>query len=109
MSANRPLDLVVANYMHDLAGATEKLDQLLALMMKDGASSAERTAKVAEITGHTDWHEAIIRKMLCEIAHCCPLPVVQAALSAVKAPSTVADFKEGLQAVRDRQMTAAKP
>lgn len=44
----------------------------------------------------------IARKLLCEISHNCSVKTVMVALKAVKAPCSVDDILEGLQAVEDR-------
>jgi len=46
--------------------------------------------------------EMVARKLLCEISHQCSTKTVMAALKAVKAPSSIDDILEGLQAVEDR-------
>lgn len=90
----KPIDLIVANVMHDATDALKKFDILL--------KAAERVG--GRLMDGTDLNVEVARKLLCEIAHEASSTDVFRALAAVGAPSSIGDIKDGLQAVRDRQV-----
>jgi hypothetical protein len=97
--SNKPVDLVVANKMHEAMGliaTAESLQRKLAAL-----SGTDR--KIEAIIDHEQGREALARHLLCAISHECGIEIVLHALGSVKAPGTMADIAEGLQAVRDRQ------
>lgn len=95
---NKPVELIVANAVHDIASRTTALPpELIAL-----AAGAENRDPVAE---------ACARHLLCALAHDAALPVILRALAATGAPATIADLAQRLTAVRDaaRNQAGAPP
>jgi hypothetical protein len=95
----KPVDLIVANIMHEAnsLNITDKvlLDTLEQVAGRRPPASVAKTARAVLL-------EQIARKLLCEIAHGAPMVGVFKALAAVKAPSSIADIEDGMQAVQDR-------
>lgn len=73
---NLPIDLIVANVMHEAAGQIAKVDTITTAILK-----MVPNAKVEKDTHLAQIHEAIARKLLCRISHDAPLPRVLAALT----------------------------
>jgi hypothetical protein len=75
----KPVDLIVTNAMHDFAEAVRNVapDRIDA--------------------------DHALRILLCKISHDASMPAVSAALAAVAAPATTADFMAQLQSVRERR------
>jgi len=92
--ALKPLDLVVANKMHDAYGRYRQYVQTMAQLAGDRAPGLNLT--------DPHFAEAVARDLLCTISHTCPIETVFAALAAIKAPHSLADIADGLQAVKDR-------
>lgn len=85
---SKPIDLIVANVMHDVC---EKANFIEALV------GAKQKIKAPDVT------EATARRLLCQIAHDGHLSVVLEALKSCKAPATLDMIGEGIQAVKDQQ------
>ena len=96
---NKPIDLVVANVMHEAIELDNQVAKLETAAVRSGLkiSKKERDAINANVA------ESVARQLLCQSAHDCPISTVYAALKAIKAPATTTDILDGLQAVRDRQ------
>lgn len=98
MTANKPVDLVVANTMHEavqaINAASSHVGTLQKMLEKLGATVT---------SAMPDASDAVARKMLCNISHEVPIAVVMKALASVTSFKTLGDINDGLQAVRDRQ------
>jgi hypothetical protein len=98
---NKPIDLIVANVMHDafnaLAAMEDQRRKLDHIMRKAGIHAA------IDVGGIDDLPDVIAHMLLCAIAHESSLVDVQRALSALGAPASRDMINEGLQAIRDRQ------
>lgn len=85
----KPVDLIVANTMHEAAERIESLsDFIRALGFKKSEIDAQMNKEIA-------------RNLLMDIATQGNIKVVYAALKAIGAPSSADDIAVGLQAVRE--------
>jgi hypothetical protein len=89
---NKPIDLVVANLMHEIS-------REIVIAMAFVKDVTKRELQID--TMDKQLANQIARKLLCEISHEANISHVYAALKAVGAPHSVADIKEGLQAVKE--------
>ena len=94
----KPVDLVVANIMHEAVDLD--IDRLARSLIEN--ITGRDQAKKHQTAIDEAVLQLIARKLLYEVAHDCPIADVLAALKAVKAPHTLSDLSDGLQAVRDR-------
>lgn len=85
----KPIDLIVANSMHDIANATEMLTKVLGQV--SGPFNFEQ-----------EINETIARRLLCDIAHNANMRHVFDALKSVGAPCSHDDIAEGRRAIRER-------
>lgn len=90
----KPVDLIVANTMHDIVGLLPMLKTLDDVLKQCGA----KTGTPVDII-----HTAAARRLLTEIAKQADISKVYAALKAVGAPDTAEMIGEGIKAVQDRQ------
>ena len=95
---SKPVDLVVANIMHEGAAFNALRPDVLrqAIELAGQKATTENITKVKDTLA-----EMIARKLLCEISYQCSLKIVMSALKSVKAPCSIADILDGLQAVED--------
>ena len=91
----KPIDLIVANVMHEAAPLAAQLDRLIGILR-------QRMPQGATLLGDADPRDDVARKLLCVIAHDASMSVVYAALKVCDAPCSAELIGEGLQAVRDR-------
>lgn len=92
---SKPIDLIVANHMHDVvSGAIQKIALLQSLGVDDKRITLENAVKQGA--------DYIARDLLCSIAMSADIRKIYAALKAVGAPDSAAMIREGIQAVRDR-------
>ncbi len=96
---NKPVDLVVANVMHEGSAFNVHDDEVVRAAIEIAGRKAD-TTNIKNVKRALA--EMVARKLLCEISHQCSTKTVMAALKAVKAPSSIDDILEGLQAVEDR-------
>ena len=97
--SNKPVDLVVSTKMHEAVAALADAERIIRMI-------GDRT-DIPTIMDLQGGREMLARSLLCKISHECGIEIVLAALAAVKAPATLADIAEGMQAVRDRQAQVA--
>jgi negative regulator of sigma E activity len=98
----RPVDLIVANVMHDAVGQKSGAEDLMHRLAK--ALKAEGMKNVPPVPKlELDPHE-VARTLLCRIAHDASIKVVFSALKAASAPCSSSDITEGIQAVLDGQV-----
>ena len=91
----RPIDLIVANMMHEAVDASETANDLVKHLEKAGL----RIDGTPPLTGFA---EQVAREMLCRVAHNATMEQVFKALAAVGAPCCSDDINEGMRAVKDR-------
>ncbi len=94
MSKNLPVDLILANLLHETAEGIERIGKL-------------NPAAVPTAIEHAK--EELVRTLLCRISHNASMAVVAAALAASNAPSTVEECLARLAAVRDARRSAIVP
>lgn len=94
MTITKPIDLIIANAFHGALGAVREFEMIKSLISKVGKMDEASVPKI---------HDAIARKLLCEISHEAHISKVFEALKAVGAPSSTEDIAEGLRAVKERQ------
>ena len=87
-----PVDLIVANALHDTASSIERFESNPAVARL--LQRAVMRRKLAE-----DW----LRQLLCDISHQADLSRVMQALAACGAPSTADEMEQRLQAVQDQR------
>jgi len=90
---SKPIDLIVANTMHEVVGQIASANKILELLSPPGK------ARALEIDAQG--REAIARKMLCNIAHDASLSNVLKALKLLGAPHSHDDISEGVNAVME--------
>ena len=91
----RPIDLIVANMMHEAVDASESVDDLVKELKKAGF-------RVDGKPTVPDLAEKVAREMLCRVAHDATMEQVFKALAAVGAPCCADDINEGMRAVKER-------
>lgn len=104
-----PVNLVVANKMHDGVGALLNAEHAQRQLQEVFLSTSDARPSNRGIPDHiiTEFHANMARGILCAIAHQCSIEQVFSALAAVQAPASMSDIREGLQAVRDTQKAGA--
>lgn len=86
---SKPIDLIVANTMHDtMRKVTDAHTVMCAATGKDRSIEVDRIGR-----------EAIARHLLCQIAHDASMSNVFAALKAIGAPHSDDDISESVKAV----------
>lgn len=95
---NKPIDLVIANTMHEAAKSLDVIDELAKELLNTNNSPDHHKLIAA---GRSAFREQIARKLLCSISHDCTLDVVFSALAHLGAPSSSDMIQDGLQAVQD--------
>lgn len=88
----KPIDLIVANTMHESVSAVAQLRTIEGLISRLGGKTVD----------DFNVHNEIARKLLCSISHEADMAKVFVALLAVGAPCTAEDIAEGLRAVKER-------
>ena len=96
---NRPIDLIVANVMHDAAGFDPLIDKILHVAEQFRPDLKKSLKKDLDASFYDD----VARRLLCMIANEAKIADVHKALAAVGAPASAEMIGEGVQAVRDRQ------
>lgn len=95
---SKPVDLVVANVMHEGSAFNVHNEDVV----RAAIEIAGRKADAANIQNvRHALAEMVARKLLCEISHHCSVKTVMVALKAVKAPCSISDILDGLEAVED--------
>ncbi len=89
-----PVDLIVANVMHEAVAQEKLIDRFL-----EETKKALPTADVATLSMAIEM--ATARQLLTRIAETAQMKHVYAALAAVGAPSSADLIKDGIQAVKD--------
>lgn len=102
---SKPIDLIVANVMHDAQEADAKIFDLAEeILSKVRKGHPLHDLMVQERkSARTDHLKITARAILCQIAHDAEMDDVLASLAAVGAPATLDMIKEGLTAVADRK------
>lgn len=95
----KPIDLIVANVMHESADREREAEPIVAIVKK--LSRHMPGVSVDDMMGEFSADTA--RVLLTRIAREAPLSHVLKALAAVGAPSSIDMINEGRQAVKDRQ------
>ena len=94
MSISKPIDLIVANRMHELADEVSILLESVAPfapLLADSKGAIEACA-----------YEAASRALLVAIAKHASIEKVFTALKSVGAPCSIDDIREGLTAIKER-------
>ena len=97
---SKPIDLIVANAMHDAVASLHAADPLIEALM---AEAKRRNIELPPAPKPSLNADNMARDLLCKIAHDADISKVFAALKAVGAPDTADMIREGVQAVKDRQ------
>lgn len=104
MTITKPIDLIVADTMHDYARRMQNARAILSAMQEasHGRSGGGSVASEAKRIG-IDVNVEIARTLLCQISHNAKIADVLKALSACGAPATLELLGEGLKAVEEAQ------